>query len=199
LIQMVNSGSDIWLGTKAMSTIASSGDPRAREFLRTIADRANTNEGIRLTAIRGIGRSYATSQDATFLRQLYSKYPSAAVKESVINSVADAGGRENIQFIMTIAANPAEPVEIRRKALSSASRAEAPIADFVSLYARADRPLKEELIAIYGRRTETAATDKLIAIAKTDEDTMLRRRAISRLSQSKDPRAAATLKEIIVP
>jgi HEAT repeat protein len=199
LIQMVSSGSDIWLGTKAMSTIANSGDPRAREFLRTIADRANTNEDIRLTAIRGIGRSYATSQDAAFLRQLYSKYPSQAVKESVISSVADAGGRENIQFIMNVAGNPAEPIEIRRKALSAASRAEAPIADFVSLYAKADRPMKEALITIYGTRTESAATDKLISIAKTDEDTMLRRRAISRLSQSKDPRAAATLKEIIVP
>ncbi len=199
LIQMVSSGSDIWLGTKAMSTIASSGDPRAREFLRTIADRANINEDIRLTAIRGIGRSYATSQDAAFLRQLYSKYPSPAIKESVINSVADAGGRENMQFIMNVAGNAAEPIEIRRKALGAASRAEAPISEFVGLYAKADRPMKEELIAIFGRRTETAATDKLISIAKTDEDTMLRRRAISRLSQSKDPRAAATLKEIIVP
>ena len=199
LIQMVNSGSDFWLGTKAMSTIASSGDPRAREFLRTIADRANTNEDVRLAAIRGIGRSYATSQDAAFLRQLYSKYPSPAVKESIISSVASAGGRENMQFIMNIAGNPAEPIELRRRALSAASSAEAPIADFVSLYARADRPMKEALISIYGQRTESAATDKLISIAKTDEDMMLRRRAISRLSQSKDPRVAATLKEIIVP
>jgi HEAT repeat protein len=199
LIQMVSSGSDYWLANKAMSTIASSGDPRAREFLRTIADRANINEDVRLTAIRGIGRSYATSQDAAFLRQLYAKYPGQAIKESIISSVASAGGRENIQFIMNIAGNPAEPIELRRKALSAASSAEAPIADFVALYARADRPMKEALISIYGSRTESAATDKLISIAKTDEDLVLRRRAISRLSQSKDPRAAATLKEIIVP
>jgi hypothetical protein len=199
LIQMVSSGNDYWLANKAMSTIASSGDPRAREFLRTIADRANINEEVRLTAIRGIGRSYATAQDAAFLRQLYSKYPSAAIKESVISSVASAGGRENLQFIMNIAGNPAEPIEVRRRALSAASSAEAPIGDFVALYARADRPMKEALISIYGSRTESAATDKLISIAKTDEDMTLRRRAISRLSQSKDPRAAATLKEIIVP
>ncbi len=199
LIQMVSSGNDMWLGARAMTTIASSGDPRAREFLRTIADRGNINEDIRLSAIRGIGRSYATAQDAAFLRQLYSKYPSPAIKESVINSVADAGGRENIQFIMNIAGNPAEPIEIRRRALSAASRAEAPIGDFVALYDRGDRSMKEALISIYGSRTESAAIDKLISIAKSDEDQLLRRRAISRLSQSKDPRAAATLKEIIVP
>ena len=199
LIQMVNSSGQTWLGPKAMNTLASSGDPRAREFLRTIADRANVSDDIRLAAIRGIGRSYATSQDAAFLRQLYPKQQSQAIKESVINSVADAGGRENLQFIMAIAANPAEPIEVRRKALSSASRAEAPIADFVALYDRVDRPLKEALISIYSNRTESAAVEKLISIAKTDQDTMLRRRAISRLSQSKDPRAAATLKEIVVP
>ena len=199
LIQMVNTAGQTWLGPKAMSTLASSGDPRAREFLRTIADRANVNDDIRLVAIRGIGRTYATSQDAAFLRQLYSKNPSRAIKESIISSVADAGGRENLQFIMSVAGNPAEPIEVRRKALAAASRAEAPIADLVALYARADRPLKEELISIYGRRTETAAVDKLITIAKGDEDSLLRRRAISRLSQSKDPRAAAALKEIVVP
>ena len=199
LIQMVNSSGQTWLGPKAMNTLASSGDPRAREFLRTIADRANVNDDVRLVAIRGIGRTYATSQDAAFLRQLYAKYPSPAIKESIINSVADAGGRDNLQFIMAVAANPAEPIEVRRRALSAASRAEAPIADFVALYAKVDRPLKEALINIYGSRTESAAVDKLISIAKTDEDTMLRRRAISRLSQSKDPRAAATLREIVVP
>lgn len=199
LIQMVNSGAQTWLAPKAMTTLANSGDPRAREFLRTIADRANVSEGVRLVAIRGIGRTYATSQDAAFLRQLYAKYPSPAIKESVISSVTDVGGRENIQFIMAIAANPAEPIEIRRKALSAATRAEAPIADIVALYDRADRTMKEALISTFGSRTETAALDKLISIAKTDEDTVLRRRAISRLSQSKDPRAAATLREIVVP
>lgn len=199
LIQMVNTAGQSWLGPKAMNTLASSGDPRAREFLRSIADRANVNDDVRLVAIRGIGRTYATAQDVAFLRQLYAKYPSHSVKTSVINAVADAGGRENLQFIMNIAGNAAEPVEVRKTALTAASRAEAPIADLVALYARVDRPMKESLISIYGNRTETAAVEKLISIAKSDEDSMLRRRAISRLSNSKDPRAAAALKEIVIP
>ena len=199
LIQMVNSNGQTWLGPKAMNTLASSGDPRARAFLRTVADRANINDDIRLIAIRGLGRSYATGADVAFLRQLYSKYPSPAIKESVINSVADVGGQENLRFIMAVAGNPAEPIEVRRKALSAAARAEAPIADFVALYDRADRAMKEALISTYGSRTETAAVDKLISIAKTDEDNVLRRRAISRLGSSKDPRAAAALREIVVP
>ena len=199
LIQMVNSNAQTWLGPKAMNTLASSGDPRARAFLRTVADRANINEDIRLIAIRGLGRSYATGADVAFLRQLYSKYPSPAIKESVLSSVAEVGGQDNIRFIMAIAANPAEPIEMRRKALSAATRAEAPIADIVALYDRADRTMKEALISTYGSRTESAAVDKLISIAKTDEDNALRRRAISRLGSSKDPRAAAALREIVVP
>lgn len=198
-IQMVNTSPDLWLGKRAMTTLASSGDPRAREALRAVADRASVNEEIRLAAIRGIGGSYATGQDATFLRQLYTKYPSLAIRESVIGSVASVGGRENMQFLTNVAANPAEPAELRGAALRAAGTAEAPIADLVGLYARVDRPLKEQLIAVYGRRTEPAAIDKLIAIARTDEDTMLRRRAISQLSKSKDPRVVAALRDIIVP
>ena len=199
LIQMVNTAGQTWLGPKAMNTLASSGDPRAREFLRTIADRGNVNDDIRLVAIRGIGRTYATAQDLAFLRQMYGKYPTPTIKTTVISALADAGGRDNLQFIMNVAGNPAEAVEVRRAALSAASRAEAPIADLVALYARVERPMKESLISIYGSRSETAAVDKLISIAKSDEDSMLRRRAISRLSSSKDPRAAAALKEIVVP
>jgi HEAT repeat protein len=199
MIQIVNTSPDLWLGKRAMSTLASSGDPRAREALRAIADRANVSDDIRLTAIRGIGQSYATGQDAAFLRQLYTKYPGLAVKESIISSVAGVGGRENMQFLTNVAGNPVEQVELRRSALRAAGGAEAPIADLVGLYAKVDRPMKEELINILGRRTEPGAVDKLISIAKTDEDTALRRRAITQLSRSKDPRVAAALREIIVP
>jgi HEAT repeat protein len=199
LIQIVNTSPDLWLGKRAMSTLSGSGDPRAREALRAIADRANISDDIRLTAIRGIGQSYATGQDAAFLRQLYTKYPNAAVRESIIASVASVGGRENMQFLTNIAANPTEPVEARRSALKAAGGAEAPIAELVGLYGKVDRPMKEELITILGRRTEPGAVDKLISIAKGDEDTMLRRRAITQLSRSRDPRVAAALRDIIVP
>ena len=199
LIQMVNSEADTWLGRRAMSSLASSGDPRAREFLRQIASRDNVDEEIRYTAIRGIGGNYTTGQDMAFLRQLFPRITDPTAKDAVISAAADQGGRENVQFLLNVTANPTESATIRRRALQSAGRAEAPIGDLVGLYARVDRTLREELINIYSRRTEAVATDRLIEIAKAEEDQSLRRKAITALSRSDDPRVVAALRQIIVP
>jgi hypothetical protein len=60
-----------------------------------------------------------------------------------------------------------------------------------------DANLKSYLISIYGSSKERAATDKLIAIARAEPDRTLRRRAISRLSRSDDPRVKDVLREIV--
>jgi HEAT repeat protein len=199
LVQMVNNQGDTWLGRRAMSALANSGDPRAREFLRQVAGRDSGDEEIRYTAIRGIGGSYTTGQDMAFLRQLFPRITNPTAKDAVISAAADQGGRENVQFLLNVTANPTESATIRRRALQSAGRAEAPIGDLTALYARVDQALREDLINIYSRRTEAAAIDRLIEIAKTDEDASLRRKAISALSRSDDPRVVAALRQIIVP
>jgi hypothetical protein len=201
LTDMVRTSSDNWLGRQAMTTLSSSGDPRARQFLRQIAEQPGVAEEIRLSALRGLGRSYATGDDATFLRGLYARLNTPAAKESVLNSVADIGGRENVQWVLARAGDASEAVALRRKAIQAATRAEPPIADLLGLYDRAnDRVLKEDLIGVYARRTERGALDKLLAIARdAAEDKTLRRAAISRLSKSDDPRVLAALRDIILP
>jgi hypothetical protein len=44
--------------------------------------RDDLNDEMRVAAIRGIGRDYATSQDAEFLRGLYAKLPSEKTKDA---------------------------------------------------------------------------------------------------------------------
>jgi hypothetical protein len=50
---------------------------------------------------------------------------------------------------------------------------------------------------LYGSSSESVATDKLISIARSDTDRTLRRRSISRLSKSDDPRVKQVLQEIV--
>ena len=79
-----------------------------------------------------------------------------------------------------------------------ARKAGASIAELVRLYdGTRDARLKESLIAIYVQSGERAATDKLISIARTEEDRALRRRAISRLAKSDDPRVKEALAQIV--
>lgn len=198
LMAMAGSTGDLWLAKEAASSLSRAGDPRARQFLRAVLRQPNAHEEILEIAIRGLGGSYATGEDAALLRETYARLAAQPPKERVIASLGSIGGRENVQWLLTVAGNSAEPVALRRRALQAANKAEAPIGDFVSAYGRMqERELKQELIDIYSRRPETAGTDKLLSIARSDEDPQVRRRAIQRLSRSSDPRVVGALRDIV--
>jgi hypothetical protein len=57
--------------------------------------------------------------------------------------------------------------------------------------------MRQQLISIYGQRTEPEATDKLLDIVKNDTDYNLRRQAIGALQRKNDPRATKLLLELI--
>jgi hypothetical protein len=199
-MDLVGSEQGSSLARYTLSTIASSGDPRVRAMLRELAQRAGAPDSLRIIAIQGLGRSYATAQDIALLRSSYPGTAATSAKTAIINAVAESGGAENARWLLTLGTDAAEEPARRRAALQGANRAEAPVADLVAAYERAgDRVTREELIAIYSARGDRAAIDKLIAIARSDTDPALRRAAINRLSRSDDPRVAAVLREIAVP
>ena len=191
-------GDDSWLAQEAARRLSSSGDPRARQWLRTVVSANDTPEAVRELAIRGLGGNYATAEDMNLLRQAFGRLTSESSKERVLTTVASLGGRENVQWLLGIARNANEPVSLRRRALMSAEKGGATAAELAQLYESAtDRDLKLALVDAYARRSDRETTDRLIAIAKGDADSQVRRRAINRLSSSKDPRAVQALQEII--
>ena len=88
--------------------------------------------------------------------------------------------------------------EVRKKAVFWASQGDVGIGRFVNLYDRtADQDLREQVIFALSQRRDSAATDALMHIAKTDKDQELRKKAVFWLGQSSDPRAAKFLQELI--
>jgi HEAT repeat protein len=89
-------------------------------------------------------------------------------------------------------------MELRKQALFWAGQGDVPITDLASLYSSmTDRELREQVIFVYSQRDDSAATDRLLEIARRDPDTELRKKALFWLGQSSDPRAAKALQEII--
>jgi HEAT repeat protein len=200
LMELSRGASERWLAQHTVSALARSGDPRAREYLRELAQRGETQEDVRAAAIRGLGRNYASGADADFLRGLYARLNGRQSKESIIDAIAQIGGSENLDWVMTIARNEQEELQLRQRALRAAMKSELPSADLVQLYDRmTDRRLRQEVISALARRGDKVATDKLVAIARSDEDPTLRRTAIQRLSRSSDPAAAQALRQIVEP
>jgi HEAT repeat protein len=199
LMELARTGAtDSWLSREAASALAQSGDPRARAYLRGVVERADVPDELLALAIRGLGREFATARDAQLLRQVYPKLTSERTKRTVIATLGEMGGVENVRWLLGVARDENERQPLRREALQQARRAGAPMAEFVALYDRtADPSMKGMLIEVYAESGERAAVDKLLAILKSEEDRGLRRRAISHLSRSDDPRVRQALQSIV--
>lgn len=184
----------------AARALAANPSPRARQSVRTLIERADAPERLRMEAIGGFEDSQRTTdEDAAYLRGLYPKMDNPRIKARIARVIGQLGGDANDQWLMGLMRNSDEPLEVRSAALSRlAMRSNTSIGDAVKLYGSvSDRQLREMLINVYGQRREPEATDKLLDIAKNDTDYNLRRQAINALTRKNDPRATKLLLEII--
>jgi HEAT repeat protein len=199
LIQLSQQAGNNWLAKESMSVLARSGDPRARQYLRTAVKRTDLPEDVLVVALRALGQEYATAQDAALLRQLYPTLRSDRAHEAVFSALAEIGGSENTKWMLDMAANGNENISMRRRSLEAANRSGAPIAELVKLYdTTTDPSMKQTLIGLYIRNGEKAAVDKLLSIVKGEDNLSVRRSAINQLSKSDDPRIKQALQDIIV-
>jgi len=181
----------------AISALGRSDNPRARQSLRSIVERTDLSESLRVTALSSVDADHA-SDNAAYIRSLYPRLETPRLKAAAIQAAARVGGNDNDQWLLTIVRNQNEPVDIRAMALRYAGRSTIPMGDLTKMYDVAgDRPLREQLIRLYAQRTEPEATDKLLDIARTGTDPDMRRYAISALSRKNDPRTKKLLLEII--
>ena len=183
---------------KAIFALSQQNNPRAAAILRAFAERRDVRSQLRENAIMWLGQRHST-ENATFLRGLYAKLEDEELKKKVIFSLSQMGGTENYRWMMDIALNQSESTEIRKSALFWAGQGHnVDVADLVRLYdTMKDREMREQLIFVYSQRREDAALDKLFSIGKTDPDRELRKNAIFWIGQSRSPRAAQYLQDLI--
>jgi HEAT repeat protein len=198
LIQLASSNMTSWIARESMSVLARSGDPRARQFLRSTVQRTDLPDEVLATALRGLGREYVTGQDASLLRSLYPRLTGQRSRDAVLSSLADLGGSDNVQWLTSVVRDQNATPEARRRALEYLTRAGATTPSLLALYDPAsDQQLKGALIGVYSRISDKAATDKLVWIARNEQDNTLKRRAISALSRNSDPAIRAALQDIV--
>ena len=172
-------------------------NPRARTAMRALIENNGASEQLRITALDAFDRDRSTLDDATWLRSIYTKVESARIRARIVSAVARIGGDQNEQWLLSLAKNEDESIDVRQNALRSVART----ADIASLKRFFDgvsaRPLREEIINALGSRKEPEATEKLIEIARSGTDPQVRRSAINTLSRRNDPRTTKLLLDII--
>jgi HEAT repeat protein len=187
---------------KAVYALSRQDDARAEQSLRTFAQQGNQPEAVRKQAIYWLSRKGGAENQA-FLRQLFGQLESQELKEQVIYALGRSDDRTDREWMLQIALDQSQPIELRKTALHWAGRRDdVSMADLGRLYDQMpDREIRKQLVYVFSRRDEPEAVDKLMAIAQNDPDAELRKQAIYWLGRagSKDPRVAEFLMKLINP
>lgn len=197
LDSILRSSTDPALQDKAIFALSQQDSPQARKALRDFALKTGVSEELREKAIFWIGQGDDPDR-LEFLKSLYSQLRSESARDKILFSVSQIDGRESQRWLLTVAGNVNEGVELRKKALFWVGQSDIAVTELFNLYeTMPSREMKEQLIFVYSQRDEKAAVDKLLSIARTEPDRELRKKAIFWLSQSDDPRVPDFLASLL--
>ena len=172
-------------------------NPRARTAMHALIENNSANEQLRMTALDAFSGERSTLEDAAWLRSIYPKVDNARVKARIASAVARIGGEQNDQWLMSLAKNEDESIDVRQNVMRYVART-ADIASLSKFYDGVSaRPLREEIVNALGDRKEPEATDKLIDIARSGTDPQVRRAAINQLARKKDARSEKLFLDLV--
>ncbi|MEX2178540.1 MAG: HEAT repeat domain-containing protein [Gemmatimonadaceae bacterium] len=197
LLELARDAQRGWLAQQAITSLTTSGDPRARAHLRDVVRAAALQDMALAAAIRGLGGEHASGEDIKLLRDTYGKFDGDKSRENAVAAIATFGGAENVRWLLALARNPDQPTATRRRAIQHAYRGGTPIPEIIKIYDETtDTQVKEAVMAVLVESGEKAAVDKLMQIARSDDSAARRRRAISLLGRSSDERVREFLASI---
>jgi len=232
-----------------LSALAYNSNPRARRLLKDFVARPEVDDELKERAIMSLvgsacgtevpawrreeerkspkqaerDRKEVIKENGEYLRDLYKSVKNPGLRQRIVESVVQVGGDDNTDWLLDVASDPKEELDVRRAALfatgfvgdqgrsvrysgcrpepqSPDKQPSVPVKSLVKLYNTIDdQQIREQLLLAYSRRADSddAAMDKLVEVAKDDRDPQLRQRAIFWLSQLKSKRAAKALAEIV--
>jgi HEAT repeat protein len=199
LIRLADDAQGGWVARTALSVVARSGDPRAHDYLRGVVQKGALPDEALGVAIRSFGQQYATAADIKVIRDAWPKFPGEHAQSAAISAAAEFGGSDNAAWLLSLARDMNTTASIRRRALESSTRAGATTSDLITLYDRTTDPeTKSAIISALSQIGDRASIDKLLAIAKDDESLTARRRAVSALGRTSDPRVKDALAGIVI-
>jgi len=199
LDSILRTSKDEELQRKAIFALSQHSGERAGAILRDIVSRKDLPEETRARAIFGLGQMSGNRAGASYLRQIFPTLESARLKERVLMAVSQGESEDKGSWLLDVATDSKQDPEVRKKALFWAGQGGVPISELSAMYSRlSDQELKQQVIFVLSQRSESAATDKLIDIAKHDPDVELRKKAIFWLGQRNDPRVRQLLEEMII-
>ena len=200
LIELAKKGDDLDLRKRAVYSLSRSKSPRALATIKEIALDASADGELRGDAMHwymsGPGR---TADDAmTFLKDVYGRADDMRFKQRVLQTIQMRRSDDARAFLVEVAQNAKESMEIRRSAIWSLNGSGVTNAQLAQIYDRGtELEIRKQVIGVLSTLRDNGGLEKLLDIARNEKNVELRKSAITYLSRTKDARALALLQEII--
>ena len=127
------------LREKALFALSQHSSAAAGAALRTFAENEREPTELRERAIFSLGQRNGAEQ-TQYLRGLYRKLREPALRERVLFALMQRRGNGNEAFILAIANDPKEPMELRKKAIFNAGQMGIDVAQIAALVLDTRRP-----------------------------------------------------------
>ena len=192
-------GRDNELRSKAVYALSQVGTERASQALRRAAQDDKLSDDIRGSAIYWLGN--ARLADLEFFRTLYKSSRSSGVHGQIIQAVVGLRSPAATQWLLDMAKDKSLDAESRKNAIYWVSQQRSVDMDQLNtIYdqARGDNDVQTQVLYVYSMRKESAAVDKLMAIAKSDPNLEMRKTALYWLGQKNDPRIQQFIRDLIM-
>jgi HEAT repeat protein len=198
-ILLRESAGDVELQKRAIFSLSQTRSERAGRILRDYVKRTDVPSESRADAIFQLGQG-RSSENIAFLKEIFGTLETDELREKVLFSVAQRRSSENARWLLERAKDSRLNGDLRKSALFWAGQGGATVADLSAIYDTStnDRELRNQVIfTLSQRRNDAEAVDKLVDIARREPDPELRRQALFWLGQTRDPRVAEILEDII--
>ncbi len=186
------------LEEKAVFALSQHGSRRAMELLRGVVVDKNAHPDTREQAIFWLGQE-GSSEDVGLLMDMYDRLDNQELKEKIIFSVSQNSDAAGFEWLLGLAHDRRESVELRKNALFwVGEEGDVDAAEFKAIYDDArEVEIKEQVIFVLSQLESGEAVDQLIAIVRAEENGELRDRALFWLGETDHPKAAEFLAELI--
>jgi len=192
------SSSDLEIRKRAVFALSQYRDERARQALRRAAEDEKIPEDVRGDAIFWLGQG--RSLDLEYFKGLFRKTRNEDMRNRILTSVGQNSTPEASAWLVEIARDKSFDTDTRKQAIFWAGQKKSfDLEQLSTIYdqSRGDTEFQNHLLFIYSQRRESAAVDKLMAIAKSDPNVELRKQALFWLGQKNDPRVRQFIRDLI--
>jgi HEAT repeat protein len=183
---------------QAVFALGQTDDPRAGQILRDYASRSDVDPEVRAMAVHGLAQR-PSQENAALLKQLFDDVDDPEVRGQILFALSQMPDAVDGDWLLAIFSDPSEDPEIRELALFMAGQSGNVDARVLGqMYDDTDDTEMKGIILFTLTRVDSdAAFEKMLDIARNEEDPELREQAVFWIGQSGDPRAQDVLLEIL--